>query len=111
MQVKFSDAEFGRSVASKENLLRAFGPETGLVLMRRMCELRALKCLGDLRRMPHIRIREIRNQDSFQLAILIHEGSELTVEPFDHLTAENQIDWDAVNEITVLKITLSTPPV
>jgi hypothetical protein len=108
MQVRFSDAEFGRCMAHKETLLQAFGSQIGLILMRRMCELRAVKTLGDLRRMPHIRIREINDQNSFQLSVQLHDGSELTIEPFDHINSENQIDWDAVNEITVLKVTLST---
>ncbi len=110
MQVRFSDAEFGRCLAHKETLLKAFGSQIGLVLMRQMCELRAAKTLGDLRRMPHTRIREIKDQSSLQLGVQIHDGSELTIEPFDHVTADSQIDWDAVNEITVLKLTSSNPP-
>ena len=111
MQVKFSDADLARSVASQELLLQTYGPEAAKVLMRRLCELRAVKCLGDLRRMPHIRVREIRDRKVLQIAVNVHDGSELTIEPFDHITQKNQIDWEAVNEITILQITSSPPSV
>ena len=107
MQVKFSDADLARSVACKELLLRTFGPEVGKLLMRCMCELRAVRCLGDLRKIPHIRIRETRRQKVFCLAVNVPDGPELILEPFDHVTAENLIDWEAVNEVTVLQITSS----
>ncbi|MBB5036756.1 hypothetical protein HNQ64_000990 [Prosthecobacter dejongeii] len=107
MQIQVGDADLARCLASKDLLLHAYGAEKGVVLMRRLSELRALKCLGDLRFLSHVRTRESGKAGAKQVAVSVHDGLSLVIQTVQDEIENNKPDWATVTEITILKITSS----
>lgn len=109
MLVEFADADLARCLASKMLLLEAYGPEMGPVLMRRISELRAVKCLGDLRSLPHIRTREV-GKGRGQIALSVHNGNFLMIEPARPARDKDKVNWDTITEVKLVKMSSSLPP-
>ena len=108
MQVRLADEQLERRFESEKALVQFYGPEKAKVLARRVSELRASRCLADIRALPQTQARELDGEHHGEIALNLNSTGHLLILPDENSSAKRangDWDWAAVKEITILRIT------
>ena len=107
MLIHFRNSKLEKIFSSKKKLARSFGAEQGRVIMRRVSELKAARCLADLRTLPQLRAHELTGDRKGQISITIRHPYRLILfpahKPVPRLT-DGGLDWVGVMEMTVIEV-------
>lgn len=107
MLVHFRNNKLEKTFSTEKELVRTYGAEQGRLLMRRMSELRAARCLADLRLLPQLRVHELTGDRRGEISITVRHPYRLIVISA-HIPPPTRpdggLDWSAVTEVTVIEI-------
>ena len=107
MLIFFNDRKLEREFASLKEMTRAYAPEQGKVIARRLLDLQAAACLADLNAFPQLRPHELSGKRLGQLAINLRQPYRLIFRP-DHdplpRKEDGGLDWKQVTAITLLEV-------
>ena len=107
MLVHFRNTKIEKEFSSEKELVRAYGAEQGRILMRRVTERRAARCLAHLRLLPQLRAHELTGNRSGQISITVrhpHRMILLVAHEPEPRKADGGLDWEAVTEITIFEV-------
>lgn len=85
--------------------LRSFGDLIGRMILRRIVELKAARCLEDLRNAPG-RHEELRENRKLQLSCRLDASRRLIYQPFGDQSTyieNNELIWHKVTEVEILE--------
>lgn len=107
MLIHFRSSKLEKTFSSEKELARSYGAEQGRVLMQRVSELKAARCLADLRTLPQLRAHELTGHRKGQISITIRHPHRLILlpahKPVPRLT-DGELDWVGVVEMTVIEV-------
>jgi len=107
MLIHFRTSKLMKTFSTEKDLIRSYGPEQGRMLMRRVSELRAARCLADLRLLPQLRAHELTGDRKGQISITVRQPYRLILlpgsEPIPRLP-DGGLDWSATTEVTVIEV-------
>lgn len=107
MVIHFRSNKLEKTFSSEKELTRSYGVEQGRLIMRRVSELRAARCLADLRLLPQLRAHELVGDRKGQISITVRQPYRLIVltanEPIPKLP-DGGLDWSLVTEVTVTEV-------
>ena len=87
--------------------MRSYGTEQGRMLIRRVSELRAARCLADLRLLPQLRAHELAGDRKGQISITVRQPYRLILfpanEPIPRLP-DGGLDWSGTTEVIVIDV-------
>ncbi len=107
MLIHFRNSKLEKIFSSEKELTRTYGAEQGRMLIRRVSELRAARCLADLRLLPQLRTHELTGDRKGQISITVRQPYRLILlpahEPIPRLP-DGGLDWSATTEIRMIEI-------
>jgi len=107
MLIHFLNHKLERTFSTEKELTRSYGPEQGRMLVRRVSELKSVRCLADLRTLPQLRAHELTGDRKGQISITIRHPYRLILlpahEPLPRLD-DGGLDWTAVTAATVIEV-------
>jgi proteic killer suppression protein len=107
MLINFRNTKLEKVFSSEKELTRSYGAEQGRMLVRRVSELKAARCLADLRLLPQLRAHELTGDRKGQISITSRHPYRLILlnanEPESKLS-DGGLDWSAVTEVTVIEV-------
>lgn len=107
MIIHFRNNKLEKTFSSEKELTRSYGAEQARVIARRVSELKAARCLADLRTLPQLRAHELAGDRNGQISITIRHPYRLILlpanEPLPRLD-DGGLNWSAVTEVTVIEI-------
>lgn len=107
MRIHFKNTKTEKIFASEKELARNYGAERGRILMRRVSELKAARCLGDLRRLPQLHAHELKQDRAGQISISARPPYCLILVPANDpipVLGDGGLDWTGVNEVTIVEV-------
>ena len=106
MEVTFGQQRLAKQFNSAQAIFRAFGPEAGKQIQRRLVQLEGAMCLDDLRNAPG-HCHELIGNKSGQLSIDLHGPYRLifvpTADPAP-AKADGGLNWSEVNAVIIIEI-------
>ena len=107
MLIHFRTSKLRKTFSTEKDLIRSYGAEQGRMLMRRVSELRAARCLADLRLLPQLRAHELTGDRKGQISITVRQPYRLILlpanEPIPRLP-DGGLDWLATTEVIVIEV-------
>ncbi len=107
MLIHFRNAKLKKIFSSEKELMRSYGAEQGRMLIRRVSELRAARCLADLRLLPQLRAHELAGDRKGQISITVRQPYRLILfpgnEPIPRLP-DGGLDWSGTTEVIVIEV-------
>ena len=107
MLIHISDRKLAKHISSEKEMIRAYGPEQARVLCRRLQQLRAVKCLAELRHLPQVHAHELSANRSGQIAITLKQPYRLILVPANNPIPQRPdggLDWEAVTEVRIVEV-------
>ncbi len=107
MLIHFRNSKLEKTFSSEKELMRTYGPEQGRLLVRRISELQAVRCLADLRALPQLRAHELTKNRKGQISISVQHPYRLIIVPANEpipTLPDGGLDWSSIAEVTVIEI-------
>lgn len=107
MLIQFRNKKLEKVFSSEKDMVRTYGTEQGRLLIRRVSELRAARCLADLRLLPQLRAHELTGNRKGQISITVRHPYRLILISADNpepKLPDGGLDWAAVTEVTVIEV-------
>ena len=107
MEILFKKNKLRKICNKKALAQRQYGETQGKLLMRRLDELRAARCLGDLRFLPQARCHELKGNRKGQLSVDLRHPYRLIFEPADEpipKKPDGGLDWEGVKLVRILAV-------
>lgn len=107
MLILFRTTKLEKTFASEKELARTYGAEQAKGIMRRMSELRAARCLADLRLLPQLRAHELTGDRKGQISITVKQPFRLIILPANDpvpTLPDGGLDWDGATEVKVIEV-------
>lgn len=108
--ISFEDPILQRACSDLEQMRKVWGAEVGLTAARRIAQLQAAPCLGDLANAPG-RYRESLFGDRYRITADLAAHFVLILAPTEHPAPtgdDGQLDWTGVQRITIIDISPET---
>lgn len=107
MLIHFRNNKLQKEFSSERELTRFYGVERGRMLVRRVSELKAARCLADLRLLPQLRANELLGERKGQVSITVDPEHSLIFlianEPVPR-AKDGELDWNLVTEVTIFEV-------
>lgn len=105
MKTTFRRSRLRKLCASRQSLVRKFGPEGATRIQHRLSLLEAADTLEDLRVLPG-RCHELGTDRKGQLALDLHQGYRLIFCPAGDWRRKDDggLDWSSVSAVEVIEI-------
>lgn len=107
MLIHFRNTKLEKTFSSEKELTRSYGAEQARVLMRRVSELKAARCLADLRLLPQLRAHELAGDRKGQISLTIRQPYRLILLPANEPVPRLEnggLDWAATTAVTVIEV-------
>ena len=111
MEINFNSPKIEKQCNSQKEAIRAFGPKVGKKLMLRMEQLRAVECMSDLNKLPHLqsslRSHLLNPKKLGRFAVGVVDKWRIIFRPTRNpfpLKQDGGIDQEKVFEIDILSV-------
>ncbi len=107
MLITFKNKKLEKEFCDKKTLKRRWGPEQAKIIARRLTELAAAGNLETLRKLPQLRVHELKGDRTGQISIDVKHPYRLLFIP-DHegnpRKEDGGLDWLKVTKVKILGV-------
>ena len=107
MQISYINKKLAKLLGSQKEVLRAFGPDNGRRILRRLDQIATAESLAELARLPQTRVHELINNRNEQISVDVKHPYRLLMAPDHEETPRKEdggLDWSLIRKVAILEI-------